>query len=53
MMLYDYVDGKIIRKLTDKEEIYYNELTDNGTCDGGAGTVDGYLFGYHGTVYAD
>ena len=52
MILYDYGDGKTIRELTDEEEIYYNEQSNNGTCDGGAGTLDGNLFGYHGTVYA-
>jgi hypothetical protein len=51
MILYDYMDGKIIRELTE-EDIYYNELTNNGTSDEGAGTVDGYLFGYLATVYA-
>jgi hypothetical protein len=52
MILYEYEDGKIIRELTVKEEILYREQSNNGTCDGGAGTVDGNLFGYHGTVYA-
>jgi hypothetical protein len=52
MILYDYMDGKIIRELTDEEDIYYNELTNNGTSDEGAGTVEGYLFGYLGRVYA-
>ena len=36
-------------RITDEEEIYYNEQSNNGTCDGGAGTVDGNLFGYNGT----
>jgi hypothetical protein len=40
MILWDYMDGKIIRELTEEEEIYYNELTNNGTSDEG-GTVDG------------
>lgn len=53
MTLYDYTTGAYIRELTDDEAERYNKESDNGTCGGGTGAVDGEPYGHDGSVYAN
>lgn len=52
LTLHNLTTGEPIRKLTAEEVAHYNEISENGICEGGTGAVDGEEFGVNGIVYA-
>ena len=53
MTISDYKTGNTIREISEEEARRYLDLSENGECNGGTGTIDGSGFGHEGTIYSE